>query len=223
MGLLVEVGDINVKNVVVVMVIVELVFFVKVGQEIDVIVVMVGQVKLLQGGMLFMILLMGVDGEIYVIVQGNLIVGGMGVFGVDGLLLIINIFIVGCVFGGVMVECMVDSLFQDSDYLMLNLYCGDFLIVVVVVEVINEVFGFEVVLVFDGMLICVCVLYDFDQCVLFMGLLENIEVMLDMFFVCVVINLCIGIVVIGGEVLVLLVVVMYGGLMVQINEDMQVN
>lgn len=39
-----------------------------------------GNVKSLCGGMLLMILFKGVDSQVYVLVQGNILVGGVGVF-----------------------------------------------------------------------------------------------------------------------------------------------
>lgn len=222
MGLSVEVGDINAQNAAAVMVTAELAPFAKVGQEIDITVATAGQAKSLQGGTLLMTPLMGADGEIYAIAQGNLIVGGMGVSGADGSSLTINIPTVGRVPGGATVERMVESPFQDSDYLMLNLHRGDFSTAAAVAEAINEVFGPEVALALDGTSIRVRAPYDPDQRVSFMGLLENIEVTPDAPSARVVINSRTGTVVIGGEVLVSPAAVTHGGLTVQINEDMQV-
>lgn len=70
------------KNVVVVIVMVILLFFVWLGLQINVNVVVIGDVKSLFGGILVMMLLNVVDGEIYVVVQGFVIVGGVEVSGV---------------------------------------------------------------------------------------------------------------------------------------------
>lgn len=223
MGLTVDVGDINAKNAAAVMVTAELPPFLKVGQEIDVTVSTVGQAKSLQGGTLLMTPLMGADGEIYAIAQGNLIVGGMGVEGADGSSITINIPTVGRVPNGAMVEKMVDSPFQESDHLVLNLNRGDFSTAASVARAINEVFGPEVAHAIDGTSIRVRAPFDADQRVTFLGLLENIEVTPDRPSARVVVNSRTGTVVIGGEVLVSPAAVTHGGLTVRINEDFNVD
>lgn len=58
-----------------------------------------------------MMFLCGVDGKVYVLVQGDLVVGGFGVQGFDGFKIIVNVFSVGCIFNGVSVEVEVFNLF----------------------------------------------------------------------------------------------------------------
>ncbi len=222
MGLEVEVGDINAKNAAAVMVTADLGPFLKTGQEIDVTVSTVGQAKSLQGGTLLMTPLMGADGEIYAIAQGNLIVGGMGVQGADGSSVSVNIPTVGRIPNGASVERMVESPFQESDHLMLNLNRGDFSTAAAVAEAINEVFGPEVAIALDGTSIRVRAPMDPDQRVSFMGLLENIEVTPDPPAARVVVNSRTGTVVIGGDVLVTPAAVTHGSLTVSINEDFDV-
>ena len=53
--------------------------FAKPGQQIDVTVSSLGNAKSLRGGSLIMSPLKGIDGNIYAIAQGNLVVGGFGV------------------------------------------------------------------------------------------------------------------------------------------------
>ena len=223
MGLAVDVGDINAKNAAAVMVTAELGPFLKVGQEIDVTVSTVGQAKSLQGGTLLMTPLMGADGEIYAIAQGNLIVGGFGAQGADGSSVTVNIPTVGRVPNGATVERMVESPFQDSDHLMLNLNRGDFSTAAAVAEAVNEVFGAGVATALDGTSIRVRAPLDPDQRVSFMGLLENISVTPDPPAAKVVVNSRTGTVVIGGDVLVTPAAVTHGGLTVTINENFNVD
>lgn len=71
---------------------------------IDVVVFLMGNVKSLCGGMLLMMLLKGVDSQVYVLVQGNILVGGVGVF-VGGSSVQVNQFNGGCIINGVIIEC----------------------------------------------------------------------------------------------------------------------
>lgn len=72
------------KNVAAVMVHAELPPFAKPGQTIDVTVSSMGNAKSLRGGALLMTPLKGINGEIYAIAQGSLIVSGFGAEGADG-------------------------------------------------------------------------------------------------------------------------------------------
>ena len=84
LGLETDTTDLNAKNAAAVMVTAELSPFMKPGQQMDVTVSTAGQAKSLKGGTLLMTPLMGADGEVYAIAQGNLVVGGLGVEGGDG-------------------------------------------------------------------------------------------------------------------------------------------
>ena len=125
LGLETQVGDLNGKNVAAVMVTAELSPFLKPGQELDITVSTAGGAKSLKGGTLLMTPLMGADGEIYAIAQGNLIVGGLGVEGDDGSSLTVNIPTVGRIPKGATVERMVETAFLDTEFLMLNLHRND--------------------------------------------------------------------------------------------------
>lgn len=223
MGLAVEVGDIGAKNTAAVMVTADLGPFLKIGQAIDVTVSTIGQAKSLQGGTLLMTPLMGADGEIYAIAQGNLIVGGFGAEGADGSSIRVNVPTVGRVPNGATVERMVESPFQDSEHLMLNLNRGDFSTAASVAEAVNDAFGGEVAAAIDSTSIRVRVPIDPDQRVSFVGILENISVTPSPPPARVVVNSRTGTVVIGGDVLVTPAAVTHGSLTVTINENFNVD
>ncbi len=223
LGLSVDARDLNAKNAAAVMVTAELRPFVKTGQQIDITVSTVGQAKSLKGGTLLMTPLMGADGEVYAIGQGNLVVGGLGVEGKDGSSLTVNIPTVGRIPGGAMVERMVETPFLDSEYLILNLHRGDFTTAALVAEEIDKTFGGGVATALDGTSIRVRAPADPGQRVSFMGLLENIEVTPDAPPAQVVINSRTGTVVIGGNVRVTPAAVTHGSLTVSVTEDLNVD
>ena len=74
----------NSKNVAVVAVHADMPAFIKPGQNLDVTVSSLGEAKSLRGGTLIQTFLKGVDGNVYAIAQGSLIVGGLGAEGLDG-------------------------------------------------------------------------------------------------------------------------------------------
>ena len=79
--------DVNpqLTNVAAVTVHADLPSFAKPGQLIDVTVSSLGNADSLRGGSLLITPLKGIDGQVYAIAQGNLVVGGLGVQGSDGL------------------------------------------------------------------------------------------------------------------------------------------
>ena len=126
------------------MVTAELPAFIKPGQTLDVTVSTIGSAKSLRGGTLLMTPLLGADGETYAIAQGNLLVGGLSAEGLDGSTMVVNIPTVGRVPQGATVERMVDTVFLESDNIMMNLHRGDFSTAASVANAINAVFGPDV-------------------------------------------------------------------------------
>lgn len=106
---------------------------------------------------------------------------------------------------------------------MINLCQFDFIIVKWVCDEINSLLGFGVVCLMDVIFIVVIVFRDFLQWVMYLLVLENLEIKLVELLVKIIINFCIGIIVIGSNVKVLLVVVIYGNLMVIIFESVDVS
>ena len=74
----------KIKNVAAVMVTAELPPFSKPGQQVDVTVSSIGSAKSLRGGTLLQTFLKGLDGQVYAVAQGNLVVSGFSAEGADG-------------------------------------------------------------------------------------------------------------------------------------------
>ena len=221
-GLVTDAASLNAKNVAAVMVTAEMPAFMKPGQRLDVTVSTVGGSKSLRGGTLLMTPMLGADGETYAIAQGNLVVGGLGVTGNDGSSVIVNIPTVGRIPRGASIEKMVDTPFQSTDNVLLNLHQSDFSTAMRVADAVNEVFGPEVAVPLDASTSKVRAPVDPAQKVSFVSLLENIEVDPARPAAKVIVNSRTGTIVIGGDVRVTPSVVTHGSLTVRINEDKQV-
>src|SRR5678816_1848748 len=103
------------KNVAAVTVHADLPPFSKPGQPIDVTVSSIGNAGSLRGGSLIMAPLLGADGQVYAIAQGNLVVGGFGVQGDDGSKVTLNVPSTGRVPNGATVERIVPSTLDAVD------------------------------------------------------------------------------------------------------------
>ncbi|MHA5865187.1 flagellar basal body P-ring protein FlgI, partial [Pseudomonas aeruginosa] len=86
-----NVGNVQLKNVAAVSVHADLPPFAKPGQPIDVTVSSIGNAKSLRGGSLLMTPLKGIDGQVYAVAQGNLVVGGFDAEGRDGSKITVNV------------------------------------------------------------------------------------------------------------------------------------
>ena len=221
-GLVTDSANLNAKNVASVMVTAEMPAFMKPGQRLDITVSTIGGAKSLRGGTLLMTPMLGADGETYAVAQGNLVVGGLGVAGNDGSSVIVNIPTVGRIPRGASIEKMVDTPFQSTDNVLLNLHQSDFSTAMRVADAVNEVFGPDVAVPLDASTIKVRAPVDPSQKVSFVSLLENLEVEPARPTAKVIENSRTGTIVIGGDVRVTPSVVTHGSLTVRINEDKEV-
>jgi flagellar P-ring protein FlgI len=211
------------RNVAAVAIHAELPAFAKPGQQLDITVSSIGNSQSLRGGTLLMTPLKGADGNIYALAQGNLVVGGLGVDGLDGSKLTINIPSVGRIPNGATVERSVPTNFAAGAPIVFNLHQADFTTSKRVADSINDLLGPKVAQAKDSMSIEVRAPQDPSQRVNFISLLENIEVVPGEAPARIVINSRTGTIVVGKHVRVSPVAVTHGSLTVTVAEDVEVS
>src|ERR1700761_5090036 len=164
------------KNVAAVSIHAVLPAFVKPGQTIDVTVNSIANAKSLRGGSLLVTPLHGLDGQIYAVAQGNLIVSGFGVQGTDGSKLTVNVPSSGRIPNGATVERAVASQIAQGDSVTFNLNDPDFTTATRLVASVNKGMGDGVASIMDGGSIRVRAPIDITQRVAFLSMVENLEV-----------------------------------------------
>ncbi|XLY90403.1 flagellar basal body P-ring protein FlgI [Ectopseudomonas mendocina] len=212
-------GNVQLKNVAAVSVHAELPPFAKPGQTIDITISSIGNAKSLRGGSLLMTPLKGIDGNVYAIAQGNLVVGGFDASGADGSRITVNVPSAGRIPGGATVERPVPSGFDQGNYLTLNLNRPDFTTAKNIVDQINDLLGPGVAQAIDGGSIRVSAPLDPNQRVDYLSILENLQVEAGKAVAKVIINSRTGTIVIGQDVKVQPAAVTHGSLTVTITED----
>jgi len=211
------------RNVAAVSVHAELPPFAKPGQQIDVTVSSIGNARSLRGGSLLATALKGLDGNVYAIAQGNLVVGGLGVEGNDGSSISINVPSAGRIPNGATVERTVPTDFASRETVRLNLHAGDFSTASRVAECINNAMGAGTAWPVDAISVEVRAPQDPGQRVTYLSMIENLEFTPAEAPARVIINSRTGTVVIGSNVRVSPAAVAHGSLMVTISEDFDVS
>lgn len=210
------------KNVAAVMVTMQLPPFAQPGQQIDITVSSLANAKSLKGGTLLMTPLKGVDGQIYAIAQGNVIVGGAGGQG-PGAKVTVNHLSAGRIPAGATVERAVQTQVGDAESVMYELNSGDFGTAQRVVEAINRAAGETIAAALDARRVQVKAPPNpFDR-VAFLGKVENIEVTPISGSAKVIVNSRTGSVVMNQAVSLQECAVAHGNLTVAVTTDSQVS
>ncbi|MEN9436484.1 MAG: hypothetical protein RIR09_1139 [Pseudomonadota bacterium] len=142
-------AQLQAKNVAAVLVTAQLPAFARPGQMLDVSVSSLGNAKSLKGGTLIAAPLKGVDGEVYAIAQGNLIVAGSGA-AAGGSKVQVNHLGVGRIPEGAQVERAVPTALQEGSTINLSLEASDFQTARKVAQAIDRKFGAGVAQALDG-------------------------------------------------------------------------
>lgn len=211
------------KNVAAVAIHAELPSFFKPGQTIDITVSSISNAKSLRGGSLLLSPLKGIDGQVYAIAQGNLIVGGFGADGKDGSSVTVNVPSVGRIPNGAIVERAVETHFGGNNKLVFNLHTPDFTTAKRVADSINELVGPDVAKPMDSASIEVQAPKNPSHRVDYIALLENVQVVPGESAAKIIINSRTGTIVVGKHVRISAVAVTHGSLTVTVNENVSVS
>ena len=215
--------DPQLRNVAAVSVHADLPPFAKPGQNLDVTVSSVGNARSLRGGSLLLTPLKGVDGQIYALAQGNLVVGGLDATGSDGSQITINVPSVGRIPGGASVERRVATDFHERPTVVLNLHRPDFTTSARLAEQINATYGAGTAWAVDAVSVEVMAPEDPTQRISYLAALESLELQPGEAAAKVIVNSRTGTIVIGSHVRVSPAAVSHGSLVVTISEDLDVS
>jgi flagellar P-ring protein precursor FlgI len=166
--------------------------------------------------------LKGVDGNIYAIAQGNLIVGGLGVEGADGSSITINVPSVGRIPNGASIEREIANPFANGNHVVLNLRRPDFTTAKRLADMINHIIGPNNAFAKDSVTVAINAPKDVSQRVGFVSFLENLEFQPGEAAAKVIVNSRSGTVVIGNHVKVYSAAVSHGNLTVTITNSVDV-
>jgi flagellar P-ring protein precursor FlgI len=221
MGIRVDPNATRVKNIAAVMLTADLPPFAKTGNRIDVVVSSIGDATSIEGGVLLLTPLRGVDGEIYGMAQGPIVVGGFLASGQGGSITK-NHPTVGRIANGVTVERELNYDNYKLETIMISLRTPDFTSTRRIVERINSMFE-GAARAQDGGTISVTTPEDLrSNPVRFLSIIENLDIKPDG-QAKIVVDEKNGTVVIGENVMISTVAISHGNLSVQIKEDKKVS
>ncbi len=223
MGVTLPAGvNVQPKNVAAVLVTAQLPAFARPGQMIDVTVSSVGNAKSLRGGTLITTPLRGVDGQVYVLAQGSLLVGGAGA-SAGGSSVTINHLSAGRIPAGGQVERAVPTPFLLGESIDLSLNAADFQTARRVAQSINRALGDGTAQALDGRVVRVRAPQDPSNRVAFVADIEDLPLELSRPSAKVVVNARTGSVVMNQAVSLSASAVAHGNLSVSITSTPQVS
>ncbi len=224
MGITVNSQAVRARNVASVIVTAEFPPFAAQGETIDVLVSSLGDAKSLQGGVLLLTPLKGVDGKVYAVAQGPVSIGGFAAGG-GGNQVQRNHPTVGRIPNGAIIERTVETTFFDSTQgtVTFLLRESDFVTASRIAAVMNEQLGGDKARVIDANRIVVTIPEHYrGRVAQLVSVLGELPVEPDV-PARVVVNERTGTIVIGGNVRILPVALSHGNLTVTIRTEYQVS
>jgi len=222
MGVRVDKATLKPRNVAAVMVTTQMPISAKAGTRMDVTISSLGDSTSLLGGVLLVTPLKGIDGNIYAIAQGSLLVGGVTASGAAASVSK-NITTVGMIPGGANVERTIPFEFNQQEGLTLNLQHPDFSTAQQVAQKINDAMGGAFAAAVDGATISLAVPDQHKgNLVPLLANLENLEIRPDN-RARVVVDEKTGTVVVGLNVKLAPAAVTHGNLQIEIRESAEVS
>ncbi|EOD9421868.1 flagellar basal body P-ring protein FlgI [Vibrio owensii] len=213
----------KIKNVAAVMVTATLPPFSKPGQQVDVTVSSIGSAKSLRGGTLLQTFLKGLDGQVYAVAQGNLVVSGFSAEGADGSKIVGNNPTVGLISSGATVEREIPNPFGRGDYITFNLLDSDFTTAQRMADAVNNFLGPQMASAVDATSVRVRAPRDVSQRVAFLSAIENLEFAPADGAAKIIVNSRTGTIVVGKHVRLKPAAVTHGGMTVAIKENLNVS
>jgi flagellar P-ring protein precursor FlgI len=198
--------------------------FAQPGSRIDATVAAIGDAPSLQGGLLVMTSLRGIDGQVYSVAQGPVVTGGFIVGAVGGTSQTVNHPTVGRIPAGATIERLAPSA-APSNQVKLQLHSADFTTAARIAEVVNHHFSASpsIAKADNSGLVSVSIPPTFStRGTEFVAELESLTVETDR-PAKVVINERTGTIVMGKEVRVSPVAIMHGNLTVEIQTTFNVS
>lgn len=212
----------NSKNIAAVMVTAQLPPFARVGARIDVTVSSIGDASSLQGGQLLMTPLRAVNGDVYAIAQGALVLGGFSANGANASMTK-NQTNVAIVANGALVEKEVPYAFGREDHFTIQLFAPDFSTAVKLAATVGQsVDGVTARAMDSGTVLVTMQEPSPDGLTGLIARVENIDVPVET-AAFVVMNEKTGTVVMGENVRISTVAVAHGNLSIQIKESVNVS
>ncbi len=222
MGVRVDRDTLKPKNVAAVMVTAQMQVTAKPGTRMDVTISSLGDSSSLLGGVLLVTPLKGIDGNIYAIAQGPLLVGGVSAEGAAATVSK-NITTVGMIPGGANVERAIPFEFNQQEGLSIALKHADFSTAQQVAQKINDAMGGAFAAAVDGGTVALTVPDQHKgNLVPLLANLENLEIRPDN-KARVVVDEKTGTVVVGLNVKLAPAAVTHGNLQIEIRESAEVS
>ena len=223
MGIDISAEDVKVKNVAAVIVSAVYPPFSRIGKKIDVTLSSIGDAKSLQGGTLLLTPLKGVDGKVYALAQGPVVIGGYSAGGDAGGGVTKNHPTVGKISGGATIEREIPLSITDKTELTIILNHPDFNTAARAAQAINSKIGERIARPIDPGTLSLGVPEEFrDKVVKLIAQIGNVEVVPDS-VAKVIVNEKTGTVVVGENVRIQRIAVAHGNLSIQIKETRQVS